>query len=55
MKTAKLPVYGNVAMSVYKIMLRIRLFSISTIKTPQALATFTPLDHLIVKTLTNVL
>ena len=67
MKTAKISVYGNIAvyrniaMSVYTcfrldtIMLRIHLFSIFNIKTPRALAALVSLGLLIVKKLTNVL
>ena len=67
MKTAKISVYGNIAvyrniaMSVYNcfildtIMLRIHLFSIFNIKTPRALAALVSLGILIVKKLTNVL
>ena len=75
MKTANIPVYGNIAVYIYNIavyiqycgvytilrclsknrlytkMLRIHLFSIFTIKTPQALTALAS----IVKTLTNVL
>ena len=67
MKTAKALVYGNIAvytniaLSVYNcfrldtIMLRIHLFSIVTIKMPQALAALVSLGLLIVKIMTNVL
>ena len=51
--------YGNIALYVYNRlytkMLRIHLFSISTIKTPRALAAVDPLGLLTMKTLTNVL
>jgi len=66
MKTANIPLYGNIAVYIkilhclsinrlYTKMLRIHLFSIFTIKTPRAHAALTPLGLLIVKTLTNVL
>jgi len=65
MKTANIPVYGNVACMeisrfltknrLYTKMLRIHVFSVVTIKTPQALAALVPLGFLIVKTLTDIL
>ena len=39
----------------YTQMLRIHLFSIFTVKTPQGLSVLALLGHLIVKTLTNIL
>jgi len=48
MKTANIPVYGNIAVYIH-------LFSIFIIKTSWARAALAPLDLLIVKTLTHVI
>jgi len=50
MKTANIPVYGNIALSVYK-----EYICTFTIKTPRALVAHAPFGLLIVKTLTHVL
>ena len=52
MKTANIPVYGNIAVYINQCVKMLRIHLFFTIKTPQALAALMPLGLLIVKTLT---